>query len=369
MDGTEDAIVAYSAAGKILTWNHGAEAILGYSAGEAIGKNVSAMVPPERRQALSDLTRQVLSGTAVSQYEGLCLRKDGRRIDVSVTGCPLRDSAGEVAAVSTILRDTSGRRKAEQAQALLASIVECSEAAIHSVARDGTIVSWNRGAELLFGYSSGEMVGKSAGTLAPPSHLAEFYECIRAVQGGSSIGSLETAVSPIRNSAGEVVGASAIASDMSKRLSAERKLRESEERFREVFENAPFGLAVTGTDRRFLQVNAALCRMLGYSEQELHALNWADLTHPDDLAASQKSGEQLSKDPQGCVGRVGTCGSIRHRNRSLPDGLRWASWKLRAGAGADASLAASPWGGVRAYPWTGSSGMCGPTPPVVADPL
>ncbi len=75
--------------------------------------------------------------------------------------------------------------------------------------------------------------------------------------------------SSIRNSAGEVVHASAIVRDIGKRSRAERKLQESEERFREVFEHAPFGICVGAPDTRFIQVNAAYCRMLGYSSGEL----------------------------------------------------------------------------------------------------
>ena len=81
VEGSEDAIIASTPAGIILTWNRGAEAVFGYSAGEAIGKHVSMLVPPERMPGLAQLTEQALQGNAVSQREGLCLRKDGRRGD------------------------------------------------------------------------------------------------------------------------------------------------------------------------------------------------------------------------------------------------------------------------------------------------
>ena len=117
------------------------------------------------------------------------------------------------------------------------------------------------------------------------------------------------------------MGVSGIARDIRGRVRAERKLRESEERFREIFEHAPFGMCVTGLDGRFIQVNAALCRMLGYSEQELLGTPWAQLTHPDDLAPFLRWIEQWRQEPEACRG----CGKTLHSPR----------WKCRVGARED----------------------------------
>lgn len=81
--------------------------------------------------------------------------------------------------------------------------------------------------------------------------------------------------------------------DISERKRAEAELRESEERFRRVFEEGPIGLALVATDYRFLKVNSALCEMVGYSESELQRLTFAHITHPDDLQADVKLAEQL----------------------------------------------------------------------------
>jgi len=315
VESSEDAIFAGTLAGIILTWNRGAEAVFGYSAAEAIGKHVSMLVAPERLPELANLTGQILQGNAVSQHEGLVLRKDGERIPVSLTAYPIGKGAGEVAGFSVILRDISERKKAEEARALLASIVESSDHAIHSVALDGTVISWNHGAEVLYGTSSQDIIGKSVTILAPPGRRDEVMERHGTVLKECATRSLETvhqgkdgtlvdvslSVSPIRNPAGEVVGAAVISRDIGQRVRAERKLRESEERFREVFEHAPFGMCVSGPDGRFLQVNAAFCRMVGYSEQELFATVWSELTHPDDLESSLRRMEQLLQDPGGCV--------------------------------------------------------------------
>jgi len=315
VDNSEDAIIAYTPAGIILTWNRGAETVFGYTAEEVIGKPGAMLVAPERRPRLARFNEHVLQGNSLSQYESVCLRKDGRRVHVSVTACPVRDAAGSVAAVSVILRDISEHQEAEQARALLASIVESSEDAIQAVKLDGTILSWNRSAEMLFGYSSEEIIGKNAAILAPPGRADEVRHCLGIVRTGCSISPFETvlqgkdgrgidvslSVSPIRNPAGEVVGASGTARDITERKRAERELRESQERFHRTFEHAPFGMCVTGMDGRFIQVNAALCRMLGYSEPELLDTPWEKLTHPDDLETSLQRMEQLRKEPDKCL--------------------------------------------------------------------
>ena len=111
---SEDGIISCTPAGMIRTWNCGAEAILGYSSGEAIGRHVSIVAPPERLPELAPFTEQILHGNAIPQYESVCLHQCGRRIHVSVTGSPIRNHAGVVVAISLILRDISERKKAAE---------------------------------------------------------------------------------------------------------------------------------------------------------------------------------------------------------------------------------------------------------------
>ncbi len=214
-----------------------------------------------------------------------------------------------------VLPDISEPREAEQALALLASIVESSDDAIYSTSLDGTIVSWNQGAAAMFGYSSREIVGRSVGILAPPGGDDEVRHHLAAVADGFTVSPFDTvlhrkdgcgidvslSISPIRNRAGEVVGVAGIARDIRKRLRAEQKLLDSEELFRGGFEHAPFGMCVTGMDGHFIQVNRAISRMLGYSQEELLQIAWAALIHPEDVGPSLRNMEQLLEDPGGVV--------------------------------------------------------------------
>lgn len=306
VESSDDAIIACTPAGILRSWNRGAEALFGWSAGEAIGMPLSMLVAPERLPLLPSFMDRALQGNAVPQHEGVTLHKNGRRIHVAVTASAIRDATGEPVAISLVIRDITERREAEKTRALLASIVESSDSAIMSAALDGTILSWNESAEKLYGYSAGEIIGRNGGILIPFDRRHEFSELLDTIRSGSTSHlttirqardgrqlDVALAVSPVRNAAGEIVGMSVAARDAGERVRAERALQESEERFRGVFENAPFGMCAHGLDGRFTQVNAAFCRMVGYSERELLSKAWIELSHPDDRDADLKRGQRL----------------------------------------------------------------------------
>jgi PAS domain S-box-containing protein len=114
VEHSEDAIVSITPAGIILTWNHGAEAILSFTAQQAIGQDVSLFIPPDRMPRMTLFIDRVVHGEVLKNYEGICQRADGRRIHVAVTGFPIRDAAGNVVATTALLRDNSERYQSEQ---------------------------------------------------------------------------------------------------------------------------------------------------------------------------------------------------------------------------------------------------------------
>jgi PAS domain S-box-containing protein len=135
VEGCEEAIIAVSPAGLILTWNNAAEALFALPAQQAIGRKMSSFVPPDRLPQLARFIEQVSQGKTLSNYEGQCLRAHGERVHVTVTGFPVRDAAGQIVAGIAILRDNTERKKAEQ------RLIE-SEARFRSMADSCPSMMW-----------------------------------------------------------------------------------------------------------------------------------------------------------------------------------------------------------------------------------
>ena len=112
----------------------------------------------------------------------------------------------------------------------------------------------------------------------------EHFETLRQAKDGQMIAVSVTA-SPIKDASGKVVGVSKVARDITERLEAEEALRKGEERFRSYFELGQIGMAITSSTKGCLEVNDKMCQILGYERSELLQMTWAEMTHPDDLAA------------------------------------------------------------------------------------
>jgi PAS domain S-box-containing protein len=241
VESSDDAIVGWSLAKVITSWNGGAERIYGYRADEMIGSDASLLVPAERLGELSnDLLPRVARGERVPSYEAKGVRKDRTEIDVAVTLSSVRDRAGKVTGVSAIARDITERKRVETAAARLAAIVESSDDAIVGWSLANVITSWNRGAERLLGYGADEMLGRGnlpllaamvptertegeASTLPLATEGATRFEVKRAHKDGHIV-ELSATASPVYDASGVHIGTSIVARDITERKLGEDRL-------------------------------------------------------------------------------------------------------------------------------------------------
>jgi len=114
VDSCQDAILAKTLDGLIVAWNPAAERIYGYSAEEVVGKHVSLLFPPDRQNEVDAILQKIRRGQGVEHYESVRLRKDGRRIDVSLTVSPITGPKGEVLGASAIARDITETKRSQE---------------------------------------------------------------------------------------------------------------------------------------------------------------------------------------------------------------------------------------------------------------
>ena len=181
-----------------------------------------------------------------------------------------------------------------------AEIIDSAGYAIETELLDGIVTTWNKAAEALYGYAAAEMIGRPATIVTPPERIGEERDLLERVRHGSSVKDFETyrrrkdgrelhlalSITPIRDRAGSIIGATKIARDIAERRRAEGALRASEARFAAIFHQAVVGVAVLDTTGRFVMVNQHFCDILGRTEAEVLALRVPEVTHPEDRAAN-----------------------------------------------------------------------------------
>jgi PAS domain S-box-containing protein len=238
VESADEAIFTTNLAGVIMSWNPAAQRIFGYTATDIVGQPVEKLSPPELTGEKLAIFDRLLSGEKIEHYMTSRLKADGTTCDVLLNASPIRDAAGTVVGASIMARDMTQRNRADDTQRLLSAIVESSEDAIISKDLKSTITSWNAGAERIFGYTAAEAIGRSITLIIPPDRIGDEDLILSQIRKGSRVEHFETIrrrkdgrevpvslmVSPIRNSYGEVVGASKIARDISERIAAERQI-------------------------------------------------------------------------------------------------------------------------------------------------
>jgi PAS domain S-box-containing protein len=240
VDSSDDAIISKDLNGTILSWNAAAERMFGYTAAEAIGRSIRMIIPSDRQSEEDFVIGQIRQGEAVRHYETIRQRKDGSPIPIALTVSPIYDDEGHVIGASKIARDISERIHADRVMRRLAAVVESSDDAIVAKDLNSTIVSWNRAAERMFGYTAEEAIGRSVRMIIPDELQPEEDMVLARIRSGGLVDHFETrrrrkdgsevlvslTVSPIVDDAGRVIGASKIARDITEQSRLRAAARE-----------------------------------------------------------------------------------------------------------------------------------------------
>ncbi|GAB4367224.1 MAG: hypothetical protein Kow00121_05300 [Elainellaceae cyanobacterium] len=309
LDLAHDTIMVCDLNGAITFWNQGAERMYGWSKDEAIGRVSHDLL---RTQFFIPLTTIRAELFERSYWEGELVHtsRDGIPVTVASRWVLQRDRQGRPIKILEINNDITERKRAEDIHQQLAAIVESSDDGIVGMAVDGTIVSWNPGAERIYGYAAPEILGQPVQYLLPPDRLheearileqikhgkrMEHYETVRLHKEGKLI-NVSLTVSPIKSTAGDVIGISKIARDITARIQAEEQLRISSERIS--LANAELARAARLKDE-FLagmshELRTPLNAILGLSEALLEEI-FGSLTEEqrEHLATIEQSGRHL----------------------------------------------------------------------------
>ncbi len=239
-----DAVITTDADGRVTFLNAVAQSLTGWSQTDALGHlltDVFRIVHEDTREPVDNpAIRALQTGTVVRlANHTVLIARMGEEHPVDDSAAPIRDESGVTIGSVLVFRDVSERKHTELARAHLAAIVQSSDDAIVSKNLESVILSWNKGAERLFGFTAGEAVGQSITMLIPPERRDEEREILARIERGEPIEHFETVrvakdgrridisltISPIRNTANEVIGASKIARDISRRKTLEARDR------------------------------------------------------------------------------------------------------------------------------------------------
>ncbi|HEY4306704.1 MAG TPA: PAS domain S-box protein [Gemmatimonadaceae bacterium] len=262
--------------------------LLGWTRDEIIG-----LTGAELKFVDSEVSTQLrsrLDGLLELSDQELAIRTRTGELRHVIIASDLVSLRGERHTITTFV-DITARHQAQAAMSQLAAIIESSDDAIVSKDMNGIVRTWNRGAERIFGYAADEIVGTSIMRIIPPERADEEQYIMLKIAVGEGVTNMETkrrrkdgeiinvsiTTSPVRDANGVIVGVSKIARDITEYHRSEQARRTSEVRYRALFESSPDGILLGERFKRYIDANPAICRMLGYTREELLNMRSSDV--------------------------------------------------------------------------------------------
>ncbi|CAN5784085.1 hypothetical protein BH11PSE8_BH11PSE8_33050 [soil metagenome] len=236
--------IATDREGRVTRMNAIAEQVMGWTQAEARGRGLYEIYVREGRpeaQAASNPVDLTLSQgyTVETVHNVIAVSRHGLRTALEVKAAPTHSEDGSVRGIVMVFRDLTELMRAEAEAQRLAAIVESSSDAIIGKTLTGVITSWNLGAQLLFGYTEAQTVGRSMQMLIPPERAdeesqiltrlargerVEHFETVRLRRDGTLV-DISSTISPVRDTAGRIIGASNIARDITERKNSDDRLK------------------------------------------------------------------------------------------------------------------------------------------------
>jgi PAS domain S-box-containing protein len=294
VDSSDDAIISKDLSGIINAWNRGAEKIFGYPAAEAVGKPMTMLMPPDRVNEEPAILTRIQRGESVEHFETVRVRKDGTKIDVSVTISPIRDVNGAIVGASKITRDITERKRAEEALQEQAQIMDSAQVFVRDM--HSRVVFWPKGAEKLYGFTRQEAVGVLSHDLFDtkfPESLEMVEkklfetgmwegELIHTRRDGSII-VVSSAWVLHRDKQGQPIRILETNIDITARKRAEESLRDSEERFLAMANGIPQLAWMAEADGNIFWYNKRFYEYTGTTLEQMKGWGWEKVHDPEVL--------------------------------------------------------------------------------------
>jgi PAS domain S-box-containing protein len=315
LDLSFNAVILRDAEDRITYWNKGAEDLYGWKRDEVLGHVTHTLFQTEFPEPLDSIYGR-LRREERWQGELTHARKNGTKLTVLSRWALTCDSETHVESIMEANIDITAAKEASLLNNLLAAIVDSSDDAIISKNLDGTITSWNKAAERTFGYTPQEAIGKHIALIIPTDRRDEESTILARLRRGERIDHFETrrirkdgalldislTISPVRDGAGNVIGASKVARDVTARKRIEQALRESEERYRAIVETTPECVKLVANDGTLLHMNMPGLAMVGASRAEMViGKNVYDIIAPYDRDRFREFNEEVCRGEKGSL--------------------------------------------------------------------